>query len=87
MFEALANLLVYQGLGLERASHLGAAVHFFVMDVTKIFALLVIIIYIMGLFRALLSPERVREFVHARPWACPLETAPDPPPNDECRTG
>jgi len=67
LFEALANLLVYQGLGLERASHLGAAVHFFVMDVTKIFALLVIIIYIMGLFRALLSPERVREFVRGRP--------------------
>ncbi|MEN8180542.1 MAG: permease [Pseudomonadota bacterium] len=67
MFDALAGLLVYQGLGLDPASPLGAALHFFVMDVTKIFALLVIIIYLMGLLRALLSPERVREFVRDRP--------------------
>ena len=67
MFESFANLIVYQALGLDPASHLGAAVHFFVMDVTKIFALLVIVIYVMGLLRALLSPERVREFVRGRP--------------------
>ncbi len=67
MFDALASLLVYQGLGLDPASQLGSALHFFVMDTTKIFALLVIIIYLMGLLRALLSPERVREFVRDRP--------------------
>jgi uncharacterized membrane protein YraQ (UPF0718 family) len=33
----------------------------------KIFALLVIVIYTMGLVRALLSPERVRDFVRGRP--------------------
>jgi uncharacterized membrane protein YraQ (UPF0718 family) len=37
------------------------------MDVTKIFALLAIVIYLMGLLRALLSPERMREFVRGRP--------------------
>ena len=57
MFDAIANALAFGLLGLDPASHLGAAVHFFIMDVTKIFAMLVIIIYIMGLFRALLSPE------------------------------
>ena len=67
MFESFANLVVYQALGLDPASHLGAALHFFVMDVAKIFALLVIVIYVMGLLRALLSPERVREFVRGRP--------------------
>lgn len=67
MFDTLANLVVYQGLGLDPATHVGAALHFFVMDVTKIFALLVIIIYIMGLLRAMVSPERVREFVRGRP--------------------
>ncbi len=67
MFDALASLLVYQGLGLNPGSHLGAALHFFVMDVSKIFVLLVFVIYVMGLLRALLSPERVREFVRGRP--------------------
>jgi hypothetical protein len=42
------------------------ALHFFIMDVAKIFFLLVVIIYAVGLLRALLSPERVREAV--RNW-------------------
>lgn len=67
MFDAFANLIVYQLLGLTPESHLGAAVHFFVMDVAKIFVLLVAIIYIMGLLRALLSPEKVREYVRNKP--------------------
>jgi len=67
MFDAFADLLVYRGLGFDPGSHTGAALHFFVMDVTKIFAMLVLIIYVMGLFRALLSPERVREYVRNRP--------------------
>ena len=67
MFDALATLLVYQALGLDPASRAGAALHFFVMDVAKIFVLLVVVIYLMGLFRALLSPERVREYVRGKP--------------------
>ncbi len=67
MFEAFARLLVYQWLNLDPASHLGSAVHFFVMDTTKIFFLLFIIIYIMGLLRALLSPEKVRAYVRGKP--------------------
>jgi len=67
VFEALADAVVYRGLGLDPATQSGAALHFFVMDVTKIFLLLVLVIYLMGLLRALLSPERVREFVRGRP--------------------
>jgi len=67
MFDTLADLLVYRGLGLDPASQAGAALHFFVMDVAKIFALLVLVIYVMGLLRAMLSPERVRAFVRDRP--------------------
>lgn len=67
MFEALAGLVVDRGLGMDPTSGVGAALHFFVMDVAKIFVLLVIVIYVMGLLRALLSPERVREFVRGRP--------------------
>jgi len=67
MFDLLADLLVYQLLALPTESHFGAALHFFVMDVTKIFVMLILIIYIMGLLRALLSPEKVRDYVRNRP--------------------
>lgn len=48
MFDALADWLVYDLAGL-RESALGAALHFFVMDVTKILVLLTVVIYVMGL--------------------------------------
>jgi len=67
VFELLADVLIYRLLGLDAASQVGAALHFFVMDVTKIFFMLVLIIYVMGLLRAFLSPERVREYVRNRP--------------------
>jgi len=67
MFDYFADLIVYQLLALSPESHFGAALHFFVMDVTKIFVMLIFIIYIMGLLRALLSPEKVRDYVRNRP--------------------
>jgi uncharacterized membrane protein YraQ (UPF0718 family) len=67
MFEVFADAVVYRLFGLDPSSQVGAALHFFVMDVTKIFALLVAVIYIMGLLRAFLSPEKIREFVRGRP--------------------
>ena len=67
MFESLGDLIAFGLFGLRPETAVGEALHFFVMDVAKIFVLLVIVIYIMGLLRALLSPERVREFVRGRP--------------------
>jgi len=67
MFESLGNWVAYQALGLMPDSPAGAALQFFIMDVTKIFALLVLVIYAMGLLRALLTPERVRAFVRGKP--------------------
>lgn len=73
MFESLGNWVAYNLLGLDAQAPAGAAIQFFVMDVSKIFALLVIIIYIMGLLRALLSPERVRNYVRGKPkWLARL---------------
>ena len=67
MFTRLGDLIAYDLLRLDPDGHLGPALQFFVMDVAKIFALLVVVIYVMGLFRALLSPERVRAYVRGRP--------------------
>ncbi len=67
MFDSLASLVVYQWLSMNAESHAGAALHFFVMDTVKIFVMLVAIIYVMGLLRAVLSPEKVREYVRGKP--------------------
>lgn len=66
VFTRLADLVTYTLLTLERGSKLADAVHFFVEDTTKIFALLVVIVFVMGLFRTLLSPERVRGYIEGR---------------------
>ena len=67
MFDTLSNALTFSLLGLDPASRTGAAVQFFFMDVAKIFVLLVLVIYVMGLLRALVAPEKVRAFVRGRP--------------------
>jgi uncharacterized membrane protein YraQ (UPF0718 family) len=67
VFASLGDLIAFGLLRLQPGTAFGEALHFFVMDVSKIFVLLVIVIYVMGLLRALLSPERVREFVRGRP--------------------
>lgn len=66
MFDALATFLVFQLLGLSPDAPLGAALHFFVMDVVKILVLLTAVIYLMGWLRALLTPERVRALMKGR---------------------
>ena len=70
MFEQFAAFCIRQleaqGL-LVGGSPLASALQFFIMDVTKIFALLVLVIYAMGFLRALLSAERVRDYVRGKP--------------------
>jgi hypothetical protein len=67
MFEALADAAAFGLLGLDPSTPTGAAVQFFIMDVAKIFVLLFVVIYVMGLLRAVVAPERVRAFVRGRP--------------------
>ncbi len=67
MFNVFANLIVYGLLGMSPDSAATDALHFFIMDTTKIFFLLVVVIYVMGLLRAMLSPERVRDYVRGKP--------------------
>lgn len=66
IFTWLADWSAYGLLGLERGSRLAEAVHFFVEDTAKIFVLLVLIVFVMGLFRTLLSPEKVRGYIEGR---------------------
>ncbi|WP_319380984.1 permease [Thiomicrorhabdus sp.] len=67
MFESLGNWVAFDLFDLEEQSQLGSAVQFFVMDVSKIFALLVGVIYLMAWLRAYVSSERIREIVQGKP--------------------
>lgn len=66
VFTRFADWLVYQLMGLSPATRLGDAVHFFVEDVSKIYVLLVVMIYVIALARASLNVERVRDFLAGR---------------------
>ncbi|OIO58792.1 MAG: hypothetical protein AUJ55_04590 [Proteobacteria bacterium CG1_02_64_396] len=52
--------------GLTAGSPTAEAAIFFIQDTSKIFVMLVVVIYLMGLVRALISPERVRQLVRGR---------------------
>lgn len=63
IFTQLADWLTYSVMGLSSDSKLADAVHFFIEDVTKIYALLMIMIYFIALLRASLNVERVRDYL------------------------
>lgn len=67
LFEQFGDWIAYQLFGFEIGSQIGSAIQFFVMDTTKIFFLLVVIIYLMGLLRAFVSSEKIREVVAGKP--------------------
>ncbi|MYM62631.1 permease [Pseudomaricurvus sp. HS19] len=66
IFTDLADWVVYQLLALDAGSKLGSALHFFVEDVSKIFALLLVMIYVIALLRASLNVEKVRDYLSGR---------------------
>lgn len=53
-------------LGLERGSPWGSSLHFFIEDLSKIFVLLVVMIYLIALLRASLNIEWVRDRLQKR---------------------
>ena len=63
LFTDFATWLSYSVLGLSPETKLGDAVHFFIEDVSKIFVLLVVMIYVIALLRASLNVEQVRDYL------------------------
>lgn len=66
VFGRLADLVTVDLFGLGVATPTGAAVHFFVEDVAKIFVLLVGVIFLVGLVRSAITPERARALIGGR---------------------
>jgi len=62
-------------LGLDLASRTGEAIAFFLYDAAKIMLLLVGLVFVVGLVRTALSPERVREALTGRGLATGLVLA------------
>lgn len=63
IFTDLASWLVYDLLGLSPDTKAGDALHFFIEDVSKIFVLLVVMIYFIALLRASFDIEKVRDYL------------------------
>lgn len=66
IFTSLASLIVYDLLQLPQGTKLADSLHFFIEDTTKIFALLLVMIYLIALIRASLRVEKVRDFLAGR---------------------
>jgi len=66
IFTEFASWLIYSILGFDPESKLGSALHFFVEDTTKIFFLLIVMIYLIAILRASLNVEAVRDFLSGK---------------------
>jgi uncharacterized membrane protein YraQ (UPF0718 family) len=65
IFTKLADWSIAQ-MGLTTDTHFGASVHFFIEDLTKIFVLIYVMIFVVSLFRSQLSPEKVRDYLSGK---------------------
>lgn len=63
IFTSLADWMTYQLFSLLPGTKLADAIHFFIEDVSKIMVLLVVMIYVIALFRASLNVEKVRHYL------------------------
>ena len=63
IFTDFATWVVVELFGLSLETKVGDAAHFFIEDVSKIFVLLLVMIYLIALLRASLDIERVRDFL------------------------
>lgn len=66
IFSWLANLVVFDLLGLASGSKAAHALHFFVEDTAKIFFLLAAMMLLVGFLRSWISPEKVRHWLEGR---------------------
>jgi len=61
----ITNFL-FQLLPLDQNTHLGEAVHFFLYDTPKVFLLLTLVVFVMGIIRSYFSPENTRALLSGK---------------------
>ena len=63
MLLKLTDLLIYEWLNLDPASRLTGAIHFFIYDTIKIFFLLAVMIFIIGVIRTFLPEHKLKKWM------------------------
>jgi len=70
VFTWFADWITFSLMGLTEGLHLTDSVHFFFEDVSKIYVLLVIMIYLISILRAGLNTDKIRSYLETRGrWA------------------
>ncbi|MGD9108042.1 MAG: permease [Gammaproteobacteria bacterium] len=59
----LSTFLTYSLFPIKQGSHLGSSLQFFLYDTPKVFMLLALVIYVVGLLRSFITPERTRKLL------------------------
>ncbi len=62
-----ADFAAYSLFKLEKGTHLGEAVRFFIYDYPKVLILLTVIIFFTGIIRSFFSPEKTRKTLEGKP--------------------
>lgn len=66
IIQDFADWLTYSVIGMSGENHLGLSINFFVFETIKIFILLFIIVFIMGVINSYFPVERLRNFLHRK---------------------
>jgi hypothetical protein len=61
-----SRFLSYDVIGLQRESHLGSAVEFFLYDTPKVLMLLTLVVFAVGVLRSFITPELTRKILAGR---------------------
>lgn len=61
--ELFAEYLTYTVLGFSKDSLLGSAIEFFIYDAPKIFMLMILVVFAIGVVRSFFTPESTRKFL------------------------
>ncbi|MCP4118476.1 MAG: permease [Desulfobacteraceae bacterium] len=62
----LSSWAAYSALPLEKGSHLGASVEFFLYDTPKVMMLLFLVVFGVGIIRSFFTPEKTRAFLSGK---------------------
>lgn len=65
-WERIVDLLILDLFGMDKASSIGGAVHFFIYDTLKIYMLLVLIIFAVSFLRTYFNTEKVRVYLQGK---------------------
>ncbi|MCE5210788.1 MAG: permease [Deltaproteobacteria bacterium] len=67
LLERGVDFFVYEILRLDKSSHLTEAIRFFLYDTPKVFILLTVIVFVVGIIRSYFSPEKTRKALEGKP--------------------